>query len=61
MDNRGRIDDSQGGSFDLTVLIADDEEPERQTIRTLISRNHLDLQVVAKAADGDEAMDLTIT
>ena len=45
----------------MTVLIADDEEPARQTIRTLISRNHLDLQVVAEAADGDEAMDLTIS
>lgn len=42
----------------MTVLIADDEDLARCTVRTLISRHHPDLSVLAEAADGDEAVAL---
>ncbi len=42
----------------LSVLIADDEDLARYTIKILISRNHPDLDVVAEAVNGDEAVRL---
>lgn len=42
----------------LKVLIADDEDLARYAIKTLISRNHEELEIVAEAADGEEAIRL---
>lgn len=42
----------------MTVLIADDEDLARYTIKLLISRNYPGLDVIAEAADGDEAVRL---
>ena len=42
----------------MTVLIADDEDLARYTVRTLLSRHHPELSVVAEASDGDEAVAL---
>jgi YesN/AraC family two-component response regulator len=42
----------------MTVLIADDEDLARYAIKTLISRNYSDLDIIAEAADGEEAVRL---
>ena len=42
----------------MTILIADDEELARYSLKTLISRHHEQLHVVAEAADGEEAVRL---
>jgi two-component system response regulator YesN len=42
----------------LTILIADDEELARYSLKTLISRHYEQLDVIAEAADGEEAVRL---
>lgn len=42
----------------IKVLVADDEDLARYAIKTLISRNHDELEIVAEAADGEEAVRL---